>query len=117
MTDLQGWQKVAREIGDYECAMKYIGSGEYIEDMREVTDDGCVGDWLPAEAAAKEILRLRERLAELTSSLHEVAQKLQNGMDANPASSCDIFATLLYMHGLWMGRELAAAEQQQETDR
>lgn len=154
MAELTGWEAVAREIGDHHIAgwgLTVLKSGP----------EHAVGDWLPAEAAAKEILRLRsqvvegyarcrgiaqgiidcigsigpedaegaaaracaeiqrlrERLAELTSSLHEIAQKLQNGMDANPASSCDIFATLLYMHGLWVGRELAAADQQQETDR
>lgn len=110
MTELTGWQAVAREIGDWDW------NGDML--IPQCNHSATVGGWLPAEAAAKEILRMRERLAELTSSLHEVAQKLQNGMDANPASSCDIFATLLYMHGLWMGRDLAAADnKQQETDR
>lgn len=108
MTDLQGWQKVAREIGDYYLD-KSGGDGCYAHMGHDKYADS-VGDWLPAEAAAKEILRLRERVAELTTALHEIAQKLQNGMDANPSSSCDIFATLLYMHGLWFGRDLTAAK-------
>lgn len=69
MTDLQGWQKVAREIGDYDLSDAcdgYSGSG-CPTNLRLVGDRETVGDWLPAEAAAKEILRLRERVAAVTA--------------------------------------------------
>lgn len=67
MTELTGWKKIAREIGDHTCIVYCHGESvdecrAEMERMPPSMEDKYVGDWLPAEAAAKEILRLRERV-------------------------------------------------------
>lgn len=92
--DLTGWQAVAREIGDHHIAgwgLSVLKSGP----------EHTIGDWLPAEAAAKEILRLRERV--------KVLEDVR-------AAAVDVSWRVLGS-SLRLRRALTAAERQQETDR
>lgn len=75
MDNLTGWYKIAREIGDYTCVV--YCHGEAVDECRaemepipEYLKEGHVGQWLPAEAASKEILRLREALAKIAAQTY-----------------------------------------------
>lgn len=123
MTDLQGWQAVAREIGDYS-----LGWSE----MEKCDPNEGIGHWLPAEAAAKEIQRLRERVAVL-EKVREAGSKVEALLD-DPEhtsneyyncksiiwprqASCDCGAQDQLDAMNELREALAAAERQQETDR
>jgi hypothetical protein len=58
---LNDWQRVAREFGDYNVAEVHKDYETYATMTRE-TNEVLVGDWLPSEPTAKEILRLRKRV-------------------------------------------------------
>lgn len=102
MTDLQGWQKVAREIGDYD-------PGE--DRMVQQRPRDPIGHWLPAEAAAKEILRLRERNAVLEKVLGAAIILHTMSTDCGDV----VYVTAKPFDALIAAME--AADQQQETDR
>lgn len=75
---LNDWQRVAREFGDKDF--------EFVDDaeIRWVTydDEWTVGEWLPSEPTAKEILRLRkrvevlERVREAAADFHEYQRQV-----------------------------------------
>ena len=50
------------------------------------------------------------KLAALESSLAEMAVKLDEGIECYPSSPCNIFATLLELHGLWRGKPSAKVQ-------
>jgi hypothetical protein len=59
---LNDWQRVAREFGDHRLSW---------EIMVQQTPDEPIGDWLPSEPTAKEILRLRKRVEALERVAHD----------------------------------------------
>lgn len=85
MNKLTGWQAVAREIGDYTITDDMADSRGRVtpSEWCPNSQHDPLGDWLPAEAAAKEIMRLRERNAKL-ERVREAAIKLGPG----PGDSC-----------------------------
>lgn len=105
MTDLQGWQKVAREIGDWDW------NGDML--IPQCNHSATVGDWLPAEAAAKEILRLRERVKVL-EKVREAAKRVSDSSHKGKTSAVLSVFTNRMDH---LDAALSAADQQQETDR
>ena len=56
------WEHVAREFGDHD--METEGGWNPVTTMEPVCDPHYIGDWLPAEAICKEVVRLRGLLAE-----------------------------------------------------
>ena len=62
---LNDWQRVAREFGDHRLSW---------EIMVQQTPDEPIGDWLPSEPTAKEILRLRKRV-EALERVREAAEE------------------------------------------
>jgi hypothetical protein len=67
---LNDWQKIAHEFGSYQAiiAMAKVDPSDILRP---------VGDWLPAEPTAKEILRLRKRV----EVLERVANQLGSAME------------------------------------
>lgn len=76
----QEWEKIARELGDYDLETKGSAYMHY-EALERVTDEYYVGQWVESEKAAKEIERLRERVAKL-ERVRESAQKVESLIDA-----------------------------------
>jgi hypothetical protein len=64
--------------------------------------------------AIAEVLRhgavIEAKLEALESSLAEMAVKLDEGIECYPSSPCNIFATLLELHGLWRGKPSAKVQ-------
>jgi hypothetical protein len=58
---LNEWEKVARELGDYDM-VQVCKDFETYGEMARQNDEDRVGDWLPSEPTAKEILRLRQQV-------------------------------------------------------
>lgn len=59
---------------------------------------------------SKERDAFKAKLAALESSLAEMAAKLDEGIECYPSSPCNIFATLLELHGLWRGKPSAKVQ-------
>jgi len=72
---LNDWQRVAREFGDHD--MDVVSGCERCCEMVQQTLASYVGDWLPSEPAAKEILRLRKRVGML-ERVREAAEKVES---------------------------------------
>lgn len=68
------WQRVAREFGDHDLEYDRFGPS-----MTPINDQHTVGDWLPSEPTAKEILRLRKRV-EVLERVHRAANDAVNGV-------------------------------------
>ena len=68
---LNDWQRVAREFGD--CDLEYHGMDYSDGKMVPSRRVSRVGDWLPSEPTAKEILRLRKRV-EVLEKVREAAE-------------------------------------------
>ena len=65
---LSDWQRVAREFGDYRLSWEIMVQQEPEEP---------VGDWLPSEPTAKEILRLRKRV-EVLEKVHRLVTEFDH---------------------------------------
>jgi hypothetical protein len=68
---LNDWQRVAREFGDHD--MDVVSGCERCCEMVQQTLASYVGDWLPSEPAAKEILRLRKRVEDIEDLAKELS--------------------------------------------
>ena len=69
---LNDWQRIAREFGDHD--MDVVSGCERCCEMIQQTLASYVGEWLPSEPTAKEILRLRKRV-EVLERVREAAEK------------------------------------------
>jgi predicted metalloprotease len=70
VSNLNDWQRVAREFGDHHVGGWNVA---FVKSDERHT----VGDWLPSEPTAKEILRLRKRV----EVLERVAEQLGAAME------------------------------------
>ena len=61
---VEPWEIIARELGDFELVDEGSSYNTY-RTMGQVNDPYYVGDWVDAEKACREIVRLRDELAEL----------------------------------------------------
>ena len=65
---LNEWERIVRELGDYDL-LQVCNAFETYGEMVRKEDWDYIGDWVPAETAAKEILRLRNRIEVLEGRL------------------------------------------------
>ena len=65
---LNDWERIARELGDYDLVIQSKEWEAHAELVR-CTNEYYVGEWLPSELAAKEILRLLNRIEVLEGRL------------------------------------------------
>lgn len=73
---LNDWEKIARELGDYDLVQVFNVFEMYTEMVRK-EDSDCLGNWVPSRTAAKEIFRLRKQV-EVLERVREAAEKVES---------------------------------------
>lgn len=71
---LNDWEKIARELGDYDLVQVFNVFEMYTEMVRK-EDSDCLGNWVPSRTAAKEIFRLRKQV-EVLERVRDAAENL-----------------------------------------
>ena len=77
--DWEPWERVARELGDFDIEDTGAAFMSYRELVR-VDDADYLGDWIEAEPACKRIVAAEEALAEANDRIH-VLERLLSEVD------------------------------------